>query len=393
MTGTSHSHRARALADELAADGRLTESWRRAYEDTPRHLFVPDVAWAVPDGPARGYAIDRGEDQAAWWSTVYSDSSVITQLDDGTGDLRTGKGSASCSCSAPGIVFTSLRMLDVYDHHRALDVGTGTGWTAALLSHRIGDRNVVSIEVDAQLAAQAAQNISAAGHAPRLIVGDGAEGWADGAPYDRVHVTCAVQTFPCAWVEQTSPGGVIVAPWSPAYGNGQLARLVVDGGTATGRFPTSASYMMLRAQRRTLAWVPHHADEANEGRAQLDPRTLGNASPAADLAITALVPGVARIPASTEDGSGGFPLLLVEAGAEGAGQSDSAWAAADYEPGAVDHRVTRYGRRNLWEEVSNAYLPWIGWGQPDRERFGLSVTPAGQHLWLDHPGRRLVAEG
>lgn len=76
--------------------------------------------------------------------TVYSDASIVTQIDDGAGDLRTGKGTPSCSCSAPGIVFTTLTALDVHDGHRVLEVGTGTGWTASLLSHRVGAQNVVS---------------------------------------------------------------------------------------------------------------------------------------------------------------------------------------------------------------------------------------------------------
>jgi protein-L-isoaspartate(D-aspartate) O-methyltransferase len=381
MTSTTDPGRARALADDLAAAGRLAPPWRSAYDAAPRHRFVPDVAWAVPDGPEPGYAVDRAQDAAGWWGAVYSDASIVTQFDDGAGDVRTGSGSPSCSCSAPGIVFTTLDALDVRDHHRVLEIGTGTGWTASLLSHRVGPSNVVSIEVDKRVAEQAQRNITAAGFAPRLVVGDGAEGWPDGAPYDRVHVTCAVESVPYEWVAQTRPGGVIVVPWAPVYGHGQLARLVVNGdGQAVGRFPAFASYMMLRSQRRTARWAPHHTDDAHETTTRLDPRAVAGEAYAADLVIGALAPGVARIPAPADDGSGAFSLLLVEAGQEG-----GAWAAADYEPGAAEYRVTWYGQRNLWAEVEGAYLRWISWGQPDRERFGMTVTPDGQRLWLDHP--------
>ncbi|UGY95290.1 methyltransferase domain-containing protein [Streptomyces gobiensis] len=379
--------RAQALADALAASGRLAEPWRAAYDATPRQLFVPDVAWAVPDGPEPGYAIDRCQDPARWWDAVYADTSIVTQFDDGAGDVRSGKGAPTCSCSAPGIVFTTLDLLDVYNHHRVLEIGTGTGWTASLLAHRVGDRGVVSIEVDEQVAAQAVKNVAAAGYVPRLLVGDGAAGWPDGAPYDRVHVTCAVETFPYEWVAQTRPGGLIVAPWAPVYGSGQLARLVADGsGCAVGRFPSFASYMMLRSQRRTARWAPHHTDDAHETTTRLDPRALSGGSYAADLMIGALARGVARIPAPASDASGALSLLLVEAGRE-----EGAWAAADYVPGQSDYRVTWYGQRNLWEEVSDAYLRWVGWGQPDRSRFGITVTPEGQHLWLDHPRHALTA--
>ncbi|MBL1118834.1 methyltransferase domain-containing protein [Streptomyces sp. 110] len=370
-----------AFADTLTASGRLGPTWRAAYEAVPRHQFIPAVAWVVPDGPEPGYPIDRGQDPDGWMRAVYSDASIVTQLDDGDSDLTTGKGTPSSSGSAPGIVFAALDTLDIRDHHRVMEIGTGTGWTAALLSQRVGAHNVVSIEVDEQVAGQAEKNLTAAGHTPHLIVGDGAAGCPPRAPYDRVHGTCAVATFPYAWVEQTRPGGVIVAPWAPLYGSGQLARLVVDtNGRASGRFPALVSYMMLRSQRRTVRWNPHHADEARETTTRIDPRTLAEAPYAADLMIGALVPGVARIPAPSDDGSGRFSLLFVEAE-----KDDAAWAAVDYVPGEAEYRVTSFGHRDLWQEVSDAFLRWIACGQPERRRFGLTVTPEGQRLWLDDP--------
>jgi SAM-dependent methyltransferase len=107
---------------------------------------------------------------------------VVTQRDDGGSDVL-GDGLASSSCSGPRAVFAFLESLMVKDHDRILEVGTGTGWTAALLSHRIGDQNVTTIEIDPVLAERAAANLKAAGYAPRLVVGDGAEGWPDGAPF------------------------------------------------------------------------------------------------------------------------------------------------------------------------------------------------------------------
>ncbi|NGO71459.1 methyltransferase domain-containing protein [Streptomyces boncukensis] len=374
---------ARALSATLTASGHLTPTWRTVYEAVPREDFIPSRAWAVPDGPEPGYPIDRDQDPEGWLRAVYSDTSIVTQLDDGDGDLHTGTGTPSSSGSAPGIVFATLDALDVRDHHRVMEIGTGTGWTAALLSQRVGADNVTSIEVDKQVAAQAEKNLTAAGHAPHLVVGDGAAGCPARAPYDRVHSTCAVATFPHAWVAQTRPGGVIVAPWAPLYGPGQLARLVVDDdGCAIGRFPAFASYMMLRSQRRTVKWDPHHTSEAREATTQLDPRTLAHGAYTADLMIGALVPGVARIPAPADDGTGNFSLLLVEVDRN---DGTGAWAAVDYTPGETDYRVTSYGHRDLWHEVSSAFLRWVGYGQPDRHRFGMTVTSEGQHLWLDDP--------
>lgn len=87
------------LAEQLRAAGNLPERWRAAYSAVPREAFVPAVAWAAPDGPAPGYAIDRQHDAAAWSRAVYSDTSTVTQLDGGSGDLLTGKGNPTSSLS------------------------------------------------------------------------------------------------------------------------------------------------------------------------------------------------------------------------------------------------------------------------------------------------------
>jgi protein-L-isoaspartate O-methyltransferase len=80
-----------------------------------------------------------------------------------------------------------------------------------------------------------------------VITGDGAAGYRPGAPYDRIIVTCSVATVPWAWVEQTRPGGVIVAPWGPPMANDHLLRITVglDGGVGT--IVDSVGFMRLRA--------------------------------------------------------------------------------------------------------------------------------------------------
>lgn len=257
-------------------------------------MFAPPIAWADPDGPADGSPVSRSEDEGRWWGAVYSDTSLITQIDDGTGDLTTGEGLASSSCSAPGVVVTFLERLRPEDCDRVLEVGTGTGWTAGLSSWRVGEENVTSVEIDTGLSEQAAKNLAATGHAPRLIAGDGAAGFPERAPYDRVQAACAVAQIPYAWVEQTRPGGIIALPWSPGYGYGWLTRLhVMNDGTAVGRFPSRAGYMLMRSQRPVLGATNEFVHgEPEETVTRLDPRRLVVDSDAADLAIAAMVPGV-----------------------------------------------------------------------------------------------------
>ncbi len=377
------------LADQLKDAGDLTDArWRRALQEVPRHLFVPDVVLADPnDQLPDEYLVDRAADPERWWAAVYSDTVLVTQVDDGRGDISVGQGSASSSNSAPGSVFSMLEQLWVHDHHRVLEIGTGTGWTAALLSRRLGAANVTTVEIDPGLAEQAEKNLQAAGYQPHLIVGDGASGHPPGAPYDRVHVTCSVERIPWEWVSQVRPGGVIVTPYTTGYSFGHLARLVVTGrGSAVGRFPQSAGFMMMRSQRHLRGEATsfvHHEDQAETSSTCLDPRTVAWESYGADLAIGERVPGCqSRL---TEPGAAGVrTFYLFETRTR-----EGSWARVDFHPGQPRFPVAQYGPRRLWDEVADAYAWWVEAGRPDRDRFGMSVTAEGQWAWLEDPRNRV----
>lgn len=384
MTSGDIDVRIDRLCRELADSGFLRgEPWRDAFHAVPRHVFVPQRAWASPNGPGDGHLIDRDADPDGWWSAVYSDTAIITQRNDGASDVA-ADGEPSSSCSAPGTVAEFLHQLAPEDGDRVLEIGTGTGWTAALLSWRVGARNVVSVDVDPRVTEIAAKNLAATGQSPSLAVGDGTAGWPDGAPYDRVHVAAGVAEIPYGWVAQTRPGGVIVLPFMPGYGFGWLTTLHVLGdGSAVGRFPGFAGYMMLRGQRPIggAAFEFVHGDY-EETATRLDPRRLA-ADSDADLAIAALVPGVqTRLYYGDGDEADEATFWVLERGTR-----EGSWASVDYKPGLGEFPVQQHGPRRLWDEVEAAYWRWNGWGRPERARFGLTVSPGGRRLWLDSPER------
>ncbi|MFD0685367.1 methyltransferase domain-containing protein [Actinomadura fibrosa] len=363
--------RVEGLVERLAGGGWLTqESVKAALRDVPRHLFAPVVAWT-----GDGDQVSLQDDPEGWLDLVYGDDAIITQLDDGATDLASGEGRFTSSLSAPSTVVSLLELLDVEPGHRVLDVGTGTGWTAALLSHLVGSANVTSVEVDHAVSEWAAANLKRTGHAPRLVVADGAHGWASGVPFDRVHATCAVARVPYAWVEQTRPGGVIVTPYAPGFGSTHDLRLVVlPDGTAVGRFTGYASYMMMRAQRHPEWDASDRHGECSV--TDVDPRTIGYAPAGADLAMGAMLPGVCA--GGTREGDG-YTLHLWDA---------DAWATAHYEPGRDLFEVEQGGGRRLWDLVVSAYFDWVRRRSPGRERFGLTVSAGGDRVWLDRPGDR-----
>ncbi|MGI5325290.1 methyltransferase domain-containing protein [Actinomadura nitritigenes] len=358
------------LVRRLRENGDLrSPEWERAMGAAPRHLFVPDRAWCTPDGAP--FAIDRFADPERWREAAYADAAIVTQVDDGAGDPASGRGARTSSLSAPGVVVSFLELLAPRDHDRVLEIGTGTGWTAALLSSRLGAGRVTSVEVDERVAETAAANLREAGFAPDLVIGDGEKGVPARAPFDRVHVTCGVTALPLSWVEQTRPGGMILFPWMPSFGDGHKARLTVTGdGHAIGRFHGSADYMMLRSQRS-----PGFGDldrDGEETRTRLDPRTVTGDS---DVAIAGMLPDVLGAERIVRGRPG---LVLVD-------EAGTSWARCSYRAGADDFPVVQGGERRLWDEVEAAYLRWVGWGSPGRDRFGLVAGVEGQRVWLDRP--------
>ena len=93
--------------------------------------------------------------------------------------------------------------------------------------------------------------------------------------------------------------------------------------------------------------------------------------------IAARMPGVTQI--AVPDANGQFSLLLTE------NSPEPSRAAADYDPDSPEAQVTQYGNRSLWTETEAAYMAWRDAGSPAQARFGLTISPAGQQLWLDQP--------
>ncbi|MFJ9843055.1 methyltransferase domain-containing protein [Kitasatospora sp. NPDC101155] len=168
------------LVDSLRGSGALSADWESTFRAVPRRLFVPDRIHH------RGEWIDRTERPVEWYELVGSDLPLVTQLDeDGT--------TPSSSSSMPTVVAQMLRHLEVADGMRVLDIGTGTGWTAGLLAHRLGAENTTTVELDRELAGDARCRLVANRLPVRMIVGDGTSGHPEGAPCDRVEVP------PCGW--------------------------------------------------------------------------------------------------------------------------------------------------------------------------------------------------
>ncbi|GGL43429.1 ATP-grasp peptide maturase system methyltransferase [Planomonospora parontospora] len=248
----------RTLADELARRGDLRSlEWRRAVETVPREVFLGERIYRRVDAETWTRweplaAADLGAER--WLGLAYTDESWVTQLDGRDGpaepDQAAGevRGTPTSSSTMPGLVVRMLEDLRVEDGHRVLEIGTGTGYSTALMCERLGAGLVTSVEVDPGVAARARDALHRAGYRPALVVGDGLAGHPAGAPYDRAVATCAVRNIPGTWLEQVRPGGLVLATLSGWLYGSALARLTLTGpGEAEGEFlPGTVSFMPAR---------------------------------------------------------------------------------------------------------------------------------------------------
>ncbi|MGW5449142.1 methyltransferase domain-containing protein [Streptomyces asiaticus] len=318
------------LVREIVASGGLTDpAWRAAFEEVPRHLFVPyyyeagDPAAAAAPSDTRttrageagaahgtvGYTRLWRDDphplrRARWLAGAYADAPLATRVRDG--ELIT-------SSSQPSLMARMLQALQVRDGDRVLEIGAGTGYNAALLAHRLGDTHVTTLDLDPEITEAARNHLAAAGFRPAVVTGDGARGCPLHAPYDRIIATCAVASIPSAWLGQCRPDALILTPLA----TGLIALRVADARHAEGHFLAIPAYFVPLRGSGPPPQVPTHG---------LPSRPLLDDS---------------------------FRFLLNVA----AGHLEPVEALA------------------LWEHE----------GRPERERYGVTVRGERQWAWLDDP--------
>jgi protein-L-isoaspartate(D-aspartate) O-methyltransferase len=126
--------------------------------------------------------------------------------------------------SQPYVVAYMTEQLGVRSHHRVLEVGTGSGYQAAILSRLA--REVVSIERYRTLAEQAERLLKILGYENiEIVVGDGFAGVPEKAPYDRIIVTAAAETVPQTLLDQLADDGIMILPLGSHDGTQHLIKL------------------------------------------------------------------------------------------------------------------------------------------------------------------------
>lgn len=191
----------------------LSSPLAEAFLNVPRHPFVPVfyrregerfLPWRITDGDAE-----------AWLDAVYTDDSLITEVDGvhaeqaGTGGVT---GVPTSSSTAPSLMVDMLDALDVNEGNDVYEAGTGSGYHAAMLCRLAGDKHVTTVDRSDTLTALARERLNGLGFDPLVIHGDGARDVPPDAMYDRIIATASVRRIPPSWLERCRVGGILVIP-------------------------------------------------------------------------------------------------------------------------------------------------------------------------------------
>ena len=206
------------LVDGLVKEGVLRDPRiEAAFRAVDRHWFLP----------------------AADLADVYSDRAVVTH--------RAADGVAISSSSQPALMVRMLEQLEVAPGLTVLEIGTGTGYNAALLGRLVGpEGRVLTVDVDPDVTGPAARHLAAAG-ADNVTVVTG-DGWAPPVkPVDRTVATVGVWDISPAWVEQLRPDGVLVVPlWLRAGQQASIAFRKAGGRRLESSSVAPCGFMRMR---------------------------------------------------------------------------------------------------------------------------------------------------
>ncbi|OZM72214.1 protein-L-isoaspartate(D-aspartate) O-methyltransferase [Amycolatopsis antarctica] len=360
----------RALVAALDSAGDLPAGFGPLLERVPREKFIPDRIWVDP------VPIDRATDPERWHRAVYSDTSIVTQFDNGRTCWPEVGDRPTCSASMPSVVAGMLDALDVHPGHTVLEIGTGTGYNAALLSELVGpDGSVVTLDIDHGIAEQARARLTADPGFPnvRTLTSDATNGASGHDPFDRTISTMAVPLgrIPLAWIAQSAIGGLVLTPVRADLTNGPLILFTADENTATGiTLPMGVAFMESRTDRtpRPPRTPRHDHGPVDETTSDVDSLPMLD-DPSSRWALAVAMPSCRY----DIDYEGGKPVR--------------AWL---HDPLTGSHTtitkdgtdrcyIRQSGPRHLWDEAEIAYRWWDTTGRPHITDWQWTITPEGQH--------------
>jgi protein-L-isoaspartate(D-aspartate) O-methyltransferase len=251
MRDAGARRRNRELVAHLQEAGVLTDAAvAAAFLSVLRHQFLPGRRLAY----------------------VYEDTAIPTKTDE--------RGVALSSSSQPAIMALMLQQLALQPGQRVLEIGAGTGYNAALMARLVSPGGAVyTLDIDEEVCAQARANLGAAGvEEVRVVDADGAAGWPEAAPFDRLIVTASADDLAPAWRDQLLEGGRLVVPLALAGPSHLCVAFVKRGRVLVSESLSCCGFLPMRGE---MAFDLQFAEP--EGTLPLPGRPTWISLPAADM--------------------------------------------------------------------------------------------------------------
>lgn len=335
-----------------------------AFRETPRHVLVPHFYRRLDTQPELGWDLGDliGPDHPDWLSLVYEDMPLITQHK--PADVGSDRWITSSS-SMPSVMADMIGQLGIRPGMRVVEVGTGTGYNAAILCHLLGDDAVATIDIDPELVVLAKTRLASLGYHPSYTPADNS--------YDRLLATHGVADIPPQWIGWMKPGGRLLvdlrSPQMPSVGVWAALTLAEDG-TASGRtMPSRGEFMNARISithghsgtlpAPTEEQQRHRLDHSQERKTDLAWSVPDDAG--FWFALWRALPGIRLLTMpSVEQAQADHP--------------DGSWC------NVWGNQVVWTGPRDLWAVVEASHTNWTDAGRPSLGDFRIRLNINGDTI-------------
>ncbi len=373
MWPTLQEYPQRVVAAIQTTHPLTSERVLQAFGSVPRHLFV-DHYYLYEGEKSKHWIRYEQEESPAWYERVYSNEALITHVEE--------HGHTLSSSSEPGIMAIMLDALEIEAGMRVLEIGTGTGYNAALLASLVGDPHLVTtVDIDAQAIDRARYAIAQAiGEGMAVEQADGRNGYSANAPYDRIIVTASTLTVPWAWKEQLAPGGILLCILQPRLAKlGGLLKAQEADRRLQGRVLQQALFMGLRdstSPRRGIQ-IDFRASLCTSfslDRALFESELIGQ-----DHDFTFFLCN--EIPDLRMFYKGEAPIFYAESTPQG---------YVVFQQSQVKLRGDRSVAYSFWMRLVRAYGQWLHYGRPAISQYQFEMDKTSQSLALTMPSGGMV---
>lgn len=346
-----------AMVASLASAGR-DPSVVAAFGAVPRHRFVREFT-----GHAAGadrerarlehFVVDASAPSSAALAALYDPRQAL--------GLRSTAGRVTSTISAPDLLASMLELLSLHDGLRVLEIGTGSGYFAALLADLCGPAGqVTTLDIDPSLIEEARDSLRAAGFADvdvRCV--DGAEGAPDRGPFDRIVASVSCADLSPRWVEQLAPGGYALLPMRHGTVD-PLLRVESEGGRIAARAVGRSSFVAIQGiQAGATPW------SAAGARAPLD------------------LPTRERLPPDVREGLAGLDVMAAgffiavadRRAARMLALADGAGSGAAIRPNRGEVAFAGPSGGELRDDVLGHLRRWIELGRPSEPDYRIEFVP------------------